>query len=164
MAWTFVDQRIGMQPITTVDTTKNHQLGTRAWAEDPTNGMAEFIYLPGATNVTTGAWVTIAQDDHSVAALAADAIGPVAVAMSDLDATTDYGWYMIYGKVSSAQCLTSFADNGLVFATASVGFVDDASVAGDLVNRARGASASTARAADFELHYPFVNNNSNSGA
>jgi len=54
--------------------------------------------------------------------------------MSANDAATSYGWYQISGK-AIGRCLTAFADNGLVFATASVGLIDDTSVAGDLVKQ-----------------------------
>jgi len=164
MAYTPIHDHIIPQAIADVSTTQKLPLGTRVRAVDPTYGEGEFIYLKGGTNITTGSWVTYNTDDGSTTALAANAIGPVGVAMSALDASTKYGWFQIYGKVAYGLCLTSFADNARVFITASVGYVDDTSVAGDLVNRAKGASASTARNAEFEIEYPFVNNNSNSGA
>lgn len=162
MTYQITDQLIGAQPINTVSTTQRHPLGTIVRARDPDLGEGEFIYLKGCTNGAAGAWVTYDADDWSTTALAANAIGPVGVMIAALDAATDFGWVQISGKVSSAQCLTGHADNGLVFATASAGFVDDASVAGDLVNLAKAASTSTARSADFEIHRPFVNDNSSS--
>ena len=72
--------------------------------------------------------------------MAADAIGPVGVMMATLDAATDFGWVQISGK-AIGNCLTGFADNGKVYATATAGSIDDASVAGDLVVNAKGASA-----------------------
>lgn len=163
MAWVIRNALIGSQAIADTSTTQRHPLGTIVTADDPTLGVGEFIYLLGVASTTAGDWVTYAADDWTTTKLAADAIGPVAVAMS-ANVASQYGWYQIEGKVSQAHCLTSFADDALVFITASVGYVDDTSVAGDLVNLARGASTSTARAADFEIHRPFVNNNSNSGA
>ena len=164
MAWKITEQRVGFQPIETKDTTLNHPLGTRIKAEDATYGPGEFIYLPGCTNGADGAWVTFDPDDYSTTALAADAVGQVAVLMSAMSAVTDYGWGQIYGVSPATQALTSFADAGRVFCTACAGFIDDASVAGDMVNGAKGASTSTARAADVSLAYPWVNDNSNSGA
>lgn len=163
MAWTIRNPVIGAQPIADTSTTQRHPLGTIVVADDPTLGEGEFIYAVGVANTTAGDWVTIPSDDYVTAKLAADAIGQVGVAMS-ANVASQYGWYQITGKVSQAHCLTSFADDALVFITASVGYVDDTSVAGDLVNNARGASTSTARAADFEIARPWVNNNSNSGA
>ena len=121
----------------------------------------EYIYLAGVASCAAGSWVTYAQDDHSTALLAANAIGPVAVAVGACTASYA-GWFQIYGKCSVGKCLTQFADNGQVWATATAGSVDDASVAGDLVNRARGASTTVVDSgvAEFELHYPYVDNNS----
>ena len=163
MAWKITEQRVGFQPIETVDTVANHALGTRIKAEDGTYGPGEFIYLPGCSNGADGAWVTYDPDDYATTALITSAVGPVAVFRSNMSSTSTWGWAQIFGVTPSSQTLTSFADGARVFATASAGFVDDASVAGDMVNGAKGASTSTARAADVGLQYPWVNNNSNSG-
>lgn len=166
MAWVIIDRAIGAQPIETVaDTTALHVLGDRVRALNTTNSdIGEFIYLPGCTNGADGAFVTYDPDDWATTAVTANGVGPVAVMMSALSATTKFGWCQIYGLSPSAQVLTSFADGGRVFLTACAGFVDDASVAGDMVNGALGASTSTARSADIGLQYPWVNDNSNSGA
>ncbi len=161
MTWKIRNPVIGSQPIADTSTTQRHPLGTIVVADDPTNGAGEFIYLAGAASTTAGDWVTYNMDDGSTTKLAANAIGPVGVAMS-ANVASQYGWYQISGKVSSAHCLTSFADNGLVFATACAGYIDDASVAGDMMNLAKGASTSTARAADFEISRPFVDDRSSS--
>ena len=165
MAWKITEQRVGYQPIETADTTQNHPLGTRVRAEETSNAdQGEFIYLPGCTNGADGAWVIYDPDTWATTALVADAVGPVAVMMSALDATTKWGWCQIYGLSPSSQVLTAAADGGRVFCTACAGFTDDASVAGDMVNGAKYASTSTARASDVGLQYPWVNDNSNSGA
>lgn len=155
--YVFDGQRMGMQPIEDVSTTQNHPLGTRAFATDPTYNTGEFIYVPGCTNGARGAWVIINPDDWSTTAVSANGIGALAIMMSALDATTDFGWAQIYGLCPYGLCLTAFADDGRVFLTASVGYVDDTSVTGDLVNGAKGASTSTARNAAFELAYPWCN-------
>lgn len=162
MTYAITDQLIGAQPIDSVSTTQRHPLGLIVDAVDPTYGGGEFIYLKGVSDGAAGAWVTYNIDDGSTTLLVANAIGPVGVMVAALDASTDYGWVQISGKVSAAQCLTGHADGGLVFATASAGFVDDASVTGDLVNLAKAASTSTARSAEFEIHRPFVNDKSTS--
>lgn len=157
MAYTIVDQILGMQPIAVTDTTQNHPLGTRVKAVDPTYGAGEFIYLKGVANTAIGSWVTYYQDDNTTALLAADAIGPVGVAMS-ANVANQYGWYQIYGK-AVGKALTSYADNGLVYATSTAGSVDDAVVAGDRVKLAIGASAlgtPSTGFAEFEIQYPFM--------
>lgn len=153
-----IQDLIGAQPIADTSTTQNHELGQRIKAKDPDYGIGEFIYLKGASSTVAGSWVTYSADDWTTTLLAANAIGPVAVSMSANAASTSYGWYQIFGKVASGKCLTSFADNGIVWCTATAGSVDDASVAGDLVSGARGASTTVVSSgvAEFEIHYPFV--------
>lgn len=132
-------------------------LGQIIQAQDPVYGVGEFIYLKGLDTTGIGTWVTYNADDWSTTLLAANAIGPVAVAMA-ATVTGEYGWYQISGK-AIGKCLTGYADNGLVFATATAGSVDDAVVAGDRVKNALGASAigtPSAGLAEFEIQRPFM--------
>ncbi len=153
-----VENLIGGQPIEEVSTERRHQLGTRVRAQDSAHGIGEFVYVKGVASGAQYDWVTINADDWSVTRLAANAIGPVGVMMAALDATTDYGWVQIYGKVAAGKCLTQFADNGRVYATGTAGAVDDASVAGDVVHGAKGASLTVVSSgvAEFEISYPFM--------
>lgn len=133
-------------------------LGDIATAEDKTYGTGEFIYLQGVASTAVGSWVTYNADDWTTTLLAANAIGPVAVAMSACTANL-YGWYQIQGK-AVGLALTGFVDNANVYATATAGSVDDAVVAGDRVQNAKGASAvgtPSAGLAEFEIARPFVN-------
>jgi hypothetical protein len=101
--------------------------------------------------------VTFNSDDGTTALLAANAIGPVAVAMSACVANR-FGWYQIYGK-AVGLALTGFVDNANVYATATAGSVDDAVVAGDRVKNCKGASAvgtPSAGLAEFEIQYPVM--------
>lgn len=157
MAYTFTNARLGLQPIADTSTQKNHSLGTIETAEDPTYGVGEFIYLPGLAATAIGSWVTFNQDDNSTTLLAANAIGPVAVAMS-ANVASQYGWYQISGK-AIGLCLAGFVDNANVYATATGGSVDDAVVAGDRVKNAKGASAigtPSGSFAEFEISRPFM--------
>lgn len=131
--------------------------GTIITAVDPTYGAGEFIFLKGVANTAIGSWVTYNLDDCSTALLAANAIGPVAVAMAAVVADKA-GWYQISGK-AVGKALTGYADNGLVFATATAGSVDDAVVDGDMVHLAKGASAldtPSAGFAEFEISRPYT--------
>ena len=157
MAWIITNSdKIGYQPIATTETTKKHPLGTICQGYDATNGGAEFIYLQGVASTAVGSWVTYLMDGGTTALLAADAIGPVAIAMS-ANVANQYGWYQISGK-AVGLCLASFVDNANVYATATAGSIDDAIVAGDRVKRAKGASArdTDTGAADFEIDRPFM--------
>lgn len=148
---------LGHQPIASNSTTKNHPLGTIVQASDPTYGGGEFIYLQGVASTAVGSWVTFNADDFSTALLAADAIGPVAIAMS-ASVASEYGWYQISGK-GVGKALADYADNGLVYATATAGSIDDAVVAGDRVKNAKGASAvgtPSTGLAEFEIQRPWM--------
>jgi len=155
MPYTIQNPIVGNQPIDTTETVARHALGTIVRANDPIYGAGEFIYLKGVASTAVGSWVTFNFDDGSTDLLAANAIGPVAVAMS-ANVASQYGWYQIYGKAVGA-CLTGFLDNANVYATATAGSVDDAVVAGDRVKNCKGASAigtPSAGLAEFEIAYP----------
>jgi hypothetical protein len=148
----------GTQSIAETDTVQRHALGTIVDAYDPVYGAGEFVYLAGIASTAIGSWVTFNRDDGTTALLAANAIGPVAVAMSANDAATKFGWYQITGK-AIGLCLALFADNANVYATATAGSVDDAVVAGDRVKNAKGASAigtPSGSFAEFEIDRPFM--------
>jgi len=158
MAFIITDQRLGFPSIDETSTTQaDIELGTIVRAEDPTYGAGEFIYLEGVASTAIGSWVTYNQDDNTTALLAANAIGPVAVAMS-ANVASQYGWYQIGGKAVGLAA-ASYADNGLVYATATAGTIDDAVVAGDRVKLAKGASAVDTPStgfAEFEIQRPFM--------
>jgi hypothetical protein len=158
--WKHLSQAVGCQPIAETSTTPLHPLGAIRQAVDRganSNGAGEFIYLSGAASTVAGSWVTYNLDDGSTTLLAANAIGPVAIAMAATLAG-QYGWYQIQGK-AVGNALTGFLDNANVYATATAGSVDDAVVAGDRVKGALGASALDFPAtgkAEFELARPFM--------
>jgi hypothetical protein len=157
MAYVIINTALGMPEIADTSTTLQWKLGDIVRAVDPTYGVGEFIYLEGVASTEVGSWVTYNADDNSTALLAANAIGPVAVAMS-ANVADQYGWYQISGK-AVGKALAAYADNGLVYATATAGSVDDAVVAGDRVKLALGASAvgtPSTGLAEFEIQRPFM--------
>ncbi len=156
MTWTPSGNFLLNQAIADRSLTKKHDLGTIVTCKDPTYGAGEFIYSDGVASCVPKCWVTLNSDDGTVTRLAANAIGPVGIAMASITASY-YGWFQIGGKALGA-CLTLFADNGRVYITGTAGSVDDASVAGDYVWNAKGASTTTADSgyAEFELARPFV--------
>jgi hypothetical protein len=155
-----VNPIIGMQNIGDTSTTQNQPLGTIVQAVDRAStayGAGEFIYLKGVASTVVGSFVTYNADDNSTALLAANAIGPVATAMS-INVASQYGWYQIGGK-AVGKCLAGYADNGLVYATSTAGSIDDAVVSGDRVKLAKGASAigtPSTGLAEFEIQRPFM--------
>lgn len=147
----------GSQGIADTSTTQKHPLGTIVKAYDPTYGEGEFIYLSGVASTAVGSWVTVHEDGFTTTLLAANDIGRVAIAMS-ANVASQYGWYQISGK-AVGKALASYADNGLVYATATAGSIDDAVVAGDRVKKAIGASAvdtPSTGLAEFEIDRPFM--------
>jgi len=161
MAYTIAENTLVGQQFADTSTTQKHANGLIVQAKDPTYGVGEFIYLKGAANTAVGSWVTFSSDDYSTTLLAANAIGPVAVSMS-ANVASQWGWYQISGK-AIGLCLAGYADNGLVYATATAGSVDDAVVAGDRVKNALGASAigtPSAGFAEFEIQRPWMDDGS----
>jgi hypothetical protein len=115
----------------------------------------EYIYLQGVGSTAAGSWVTY--DEAGVTALldSDNTNGsPVAVAQAAVDATTEYGWYMIFGSCSAAA--GDVADNGRVFASATAGTCDDAAIADEQVIGAVWRSVETSALATVQLSYPFV--------
>lgn len=160
-AWKIISPVIGLQAIDATETSALVPLGTRVLARHTTYGEGEFIYLKGVASTTANSWVTYNADDHSTTLLAANAIGAVGIAMS-ANVASQYGWYQIYGK-AIGKALSGYLDNGLVYATATAGSVDDAVVAGDRVKNAIGASAvdtPSSGLAEFELYYPIMDDGS----
>lgn len=159
MAYTIVNGRLGVPNPGSVDTEAKVPVGTIVQAEDPTYGAGEFVYLKGLAATGVGSVVTYNMDDGSTTLLAANAIGPVAFAMGATVADT-WGFYQIGGK-AVGKVLTGFADNANCYSTATAGSMDDAIVAGDRVQRCKGASAigtPSAGLAELEVDRPFVNN------
>lgn len=154
--WTPTGNFLLAQNIDERSTTKKFVVGTEVQAKNATYGNCTFVYMGGVASCAVRNWVTLNHDDGTVTRLAANAIGPCAIAMATLTASY-YGWFGITGKLLGT-CLTQFADNGRVYITGTAGAVDDASVAGDVVWNAKGASTTTVDSgyAEFELNRPFV--------
>lgn len=154
--WTPSGNYLLPQNIDERSTTKKFALGTEVQAKHATYGNGTFVYMQGVASCAVRNWVTLEHDTGAVVRLAANAIGPVGIAMATLTASY-YGFFGITGKLLGT-CLTQFADNGRVYITGTAGAVDDTSVAGDVVWNAKGASLTVVDSgyAEFELNRPFV--------
>ena len=144
---------------TSVDTGKKHELGARAFDADGN----EFIYLTGVASTIAGSWV-IFDEDHLTSlvtnAVTSSAVGRIAIAMAATDATTEFGWYQIYGKNALALANADITVDKQLYLTATAGYVDDADAHLDLIKGAIcrvAAVVGTASAFTVELNYPFVN-------
>lgn len=136
-----------------VHATKKYRLGTRK--RDVAGN--EYIYLKGAASVAVGSWVSF--DELYATTLvdtdvAASVIAPVAVAKAAVDATTEYGWFLIYGSGSASAA--TVADNAKVFATATAAQCDDTGTAGQQVIGAMWRSTDASGLATVQLNYPIL--------
>lgn len=157
--WRLVTPRLGAQPIADTSTTAKHPLGTIVTARDVGTtdyGEGEFIYIKGVASAAAKNWVGIPADNFTAVRAVANGNYPLGVLMAALTASY-YGWAQISGK-ALGSCLTSFTDNGFVYLTATAGSIDDASVIGDWISGAVGASSAVADDlhAEFELSRPFA--------
>lgn len=145
-----------------IDDTAKFALGTVVQGQDASLGVGEFVYLKGVASTVEGSFVTYRPKDFASALLAANAIGAVGIALAATVASK-YGWYQRTGK-GVGKVAAAFADNGLVYATATAGTADDAAVAGDRVKNAIGCSAIDTPATGFayiDLYpYPFMDDGS----
>jgi len=149
MAWTFMENTIGLPPITSTEAATTTVIGGTTvtnlpWklcdiqkASDPTYGVGEFIYLKGVASTAAGDWVGYSPALGTSVRAIANGTYPLAVAMAACNTTTKYGWYQISG-VAVALGLTSIThSSGFLALTGSAGALDDASVIGDHVYNAR---------------------------
>lgn len=154
---------VSQQAIADVSTTQLHPLGTRVLAEDPDFGIGEFIYCKGVASVIATDWCTIAED-FALVRLVADAVGPVGIAMSAIDAATDYGWVCIKANTVAGGSGGAIVDAAQIYISSTAATVDDAVVDGDMVHNALCRSTITGAAitGKFQIWYPYTDNiNSN---
>ena len=144
-------------PLTQIDTSALYTVGSRVMDKSGN----EYIYLKGVASTLAGSWVTY--DEAGITALlAADAKGPVAVAMAAIVAN-DYGWYQVFGKCS-ALLAANCADNALIGRETADGYAGDGRAAGDEIYGAisRGSTSGSAALTTCEIWYPFVTDNNGS--
>lgn len=134
----------------TVDTSQQVPLGTRGY---DTSGN-EYIYLQGVASTAAGNWV-IFDENYATTLLAANGVGPVAIAMAAISATTKYGWYQIFGKNTIAKTDTVAADKAL-YIDGTAGRADDAGVAGDIIVGAYSMAADVSNVTTVSINYPHV--------
>lgn len=139
-----------------VHTTARNTVGTRARGYDALGGQAEYIYLGGCTSTIVGSVVTF--DELGVTTLiAANAKGPVAVAMAIVDAATKFGWYAIQGT-HPVDTVANSADNSTVGRETTDGKVGDGRAAGDeIANWFQRAATTGAAVVNHQFDHPFVN-------
>jgi len=142
---------------TEIDTSARHTVGTRA--RDPDGN--EYIYMQGVASCVLGSWVTY-DEDYVTTLLTGTSIGPVAVAMAILDATTEYGWWCIWGECEGDVATAIAAGDVSVGYETTAGHVGDGHAAGDQIYGCVVRDAISANSTGtFQLSYPYVDDNSN---
>lgn len=104
-------------PFTQIHATKKYRLGTRA----KDSACNEYQYCAGVASLAAGDFVVIGAANVPVRALNTST-GPVAVAMAANTSATNYSWFLINGRYTTANVAThsSGAGKGL-FVTSSAG-------------------------------------------
>lgn len=136
----------------TIETTAAHKILTRAFDEDGN----EYIYLKGVASTAIGSWVTF-DEAGATTLLAANAIGPVAVATAANTSTSGYSWYCIYGQCE-ALLAANCADNAKLGRETTDGYAGDGAASGDVMAGAVSRDSTTGAAlGTVQLCYPSVN-------
>jgi hypothetical protein len=116
----------------------------------------EYVYLQGVASCVKGSWVTF-DEAGATALLAANAKGPVAVAMAAIVANK-YGWFARRAINVQAMLAANCADNALIGRESSDGVAGDGRAAGDEIYNAitRGSTSGAAALTAVQITYPFV--------
>ena len=134
-----------------VHTAKRFRLGTIKTAANNN----QYIYLKGVASGTQYDWV-VYDEQFVTTRMVAASIGQVAIAQAAVDATTKFGWYLIWGS-GLGRCDAGYADDGVVMSAGVAGSVDDASLAAaeTQVFGAWGRSAISGSTATFQVQHPY---------
>lgn len=144
MAYTPVENTLGIQPIALNSTTQNHPLGTIVRAYDPTFGQGEFIYLLGVASTVVGLMMTYNATTYqtTIRPTTAGNTGPIAIAMS-ANVASQFGWYQITGLAVVKKTAVQVAPQLAVYQSGTAGRVSVTSTAGEQILGARGANLTT---------------------
>lgn len=141
-----VHNLVGAQPIADISTTKNHNLGTRVDATDPTYGFGEFIYMLGVASTTTGDVVTYNATTWQTALLTTtngeNKGVPVAVAMG-ANVASSYGWYQVAGNAVVKKTGVAVTPQVPIFISATAGKIKVLASSGQQILGAMTANLTT---------------------
>jgi hypothetical protein len=157
MAFNWIDNRVGLTPVTTIDDEAKCPVGTRAKAYDSVRGPCEFIYLPGVASVVADDAV-VYNETYATTRTVAASRGPIAFFQAAIVADK-FGWAQIAG-LGIANSLAANAADVAQFVTATAGSIDDAVVAAQGIAGCVSQSAVDTPATGkiyVALSYPYVN-------
>lgn len=142
----------------TVDSKQKFPAGMRVAGTDAVGGYAEYVYLAGCASTIVGSVVTY-DETGATALIAANAIGPVAVATGITVAST-WGWYGVVGTFPT-DVVANCADNKYIGRETTDGKVGDGFATGDMIQGAVSrAATTTAAVVNCQFFNPFVNDQS----
>jgi hypothetical protein len=156
MAYSFVENRVGLPAVTDIDSgvtmpngtsaipTPPATLGMVARAFDPVYGEGEFILLVGVASTEVGSLVSYNASTYqtALAANTANLAGPVAVAMSANLAGT-FGWYQIGGLAVMKKTAVAVSPQVAIYQSATTGRVMPTVATGKQLLGARAANLAT---------------------
>lgn len=125
-------------------TTAPMAVGTVVTGTDASGNFAEYIMLKGVASTIVGSVVTF-DETGATALIAANAVGPVAVALAICDASTKFAWYGLTGTFPT-DVVANCADNAKLGRETSDGKVGDGFASGDAITGAVSREATTAAA------------------
>lgn len=139
--------------LTDIDTSQRNAVGTIS-RDDAGN---EYIYLQGVASAVKGSWVNYDELFTTILLTTGlGGVGPVAVSLGAVNATTSFGWWMIRHAFAFGLCISdTMADDSPVYANATAGSVDDDTAAGETVYGAWNRTLGTTTSSNFQLMHPF---------
>lgn len=144
MGWKATGPFLGAVAIDGVDSSKQFPLGTIISGQHETYGAAEFIYLKGVSGCAAGLFVTYTIGfAAALATTSLTAPSPHALAMAEVDSTSEYGWFMIGGQGVATKAVTASFAAAANFA-ASAGILI-AQATGRVVNAAHVVAVASAK-------------------
>ncbi len=149
MAYIIDEPNVVPQGIAETSTTQNHAFGKLVRAKDPTYGEAEFAYVKGVSGGLTGLMAYYVLSTGATALTTTSGVvnagAPIGIFMSDLSATTIFGWIQVSGDAVIKKTAVKVDPAGVtsVYLSATAGRVMQTSVAGRQLLGARWAATTT---------------------
>lgn len=91
----------------------------------------EYVLLGGVASTAIGTPVTF-DENGSTTVLAANAVGPVAVAMAAVTSASNYGWYQIYGN-GYALIGDGVSADAQLYISGTTGYVSDTDISTEAI-------------------------------
>jgi len=162
MAYTFLDQILGVDAPNVTGTDRLWNLGQEAAAADSAFGMGKFVYVKGS-NAGEGALCAYGGFTASVMSAAlSNSHLPLGIAAGNLSSTNRYGWVQVEGIVTNAWGTNAdIAAGAPLYLHAIAGKIASAVVtgnhiAGAFMYQSSPTAANSVSSLSVQIQYPFV--------